>query len=334
MAAEKESEILLGQADSVWKMLDDLAESDPEAYKRFIDKTLKEGSTLFKPPEPCFCISTVLLPSVVVTHELFVNICTWEQMPAPKSENDPIPVVAGELQEKAEGKLTYSVVDIIVNPVVTKGIANSKDRRNLLVHVALDYLENTKKIQLSRKYKNSKKAFKGDPKTLRQYLRHEKEHGITPTDGEKQSPKVSDSPGSLLKQLSSIAVSETKPEGTSGIKLFENSVDLPKKALIEEVSSTNFTPQPTTPKYEVLVKDAETAKPRRVIVRMDLPNGVSSSECQLDACENELSLNVPGKCKLRIKLPEKVDPDLTEATFNTTTYRMIVKLPIQLSTKQ
>ena len=63
MAAEKESEILLGQADSVWKMLDDLAESDPEAYKRFIDKTLKEGSTLFKPPEPCFCISTVLVSS-------------------------------------------------------------------------------------------------------------------------------------------------------------------------------------------------------------------------------------------------------------------------------
>ena len=55
------SESLLNQADSMWKMLDDLAESDPEAYKRFMDKTLKEGSTLFKPPEPCFCVSTVLV---------------------------------------------------------------------------------------------------------------------------------------------------------------------------------------------------------------------------------------------------------------------------------
>ena len=55
------SESLLNQADSMWKMLDDLAESDPEAYKRFMDKTLKEGSSLFKPPEPCFCISTVLV---------------------------------------------------------------------------------------------------------------------------------------------------------------------------------------------------------------------------------------------------------------------------------
>ena len=60
MAAET-SDVLLGQADSMWKILDDLAESDPEAYQRFIDKTLKEGSDLFKPPEPCFCISTVMV---------------------------------------------------------------------------------------------------------------------------------------------------------------------------------------------------------------------------------------------------------------------------------
>ena len=58
------SESLLNQADSMWKILDDLAESDPEAYKRFIDKTLKEGSSLFKPPEPCFCISTVLVSAL------------------------------------------------------------------------------------------------------------------------------------------------------------------------------------------------------------------------------------------------------------------------------
>lgn len=60
MAEQKGSDIL-NQADSMWKMLDDLADSDPEAYKKFIDKTLKEGSTYFKPPEPCFCISTTLV---------------------------------------------------------------------------------------------------------------------------------------------------------------------------------------------------------------------------------------------------------------------------------
>lgn len=224
------------------------------------------------------------LPSVI-THELFVNICSWEQMPAPKSENDPIPVMGGEVQEKTEGQSTYSVVDIIVNPVVTKGVANSKDRKNLLVHVALDYLESSKSMQVSRKYKHSKKAFKGDPKTLRQYLRHGKKQGISPVNLEKQQPGVSESPDSLLRQLSSITVSDNQPDGGAGIDLFEKSVGTPKKGLIEEVSSTNFTTLPTTPNYEVLVKDAENSKPKRVLIKVDLPNITSSAQCQLDACE-------------------------------------------------
>lgn len=63
MAEQKGSDIL-NQADSMWKMLDDLADSDPEAYKKFIDKTLKAGCTYFKPPEPCFCISTTLVSTL------------------------------------------------------------------------------------------------------------------------------------------------------------------------------------------------------------------------------------------------------------------------------
>lgn len=206
-------------------------------------------------------------------------------MIAPKSENDPIPVMAGELQEKTEGKSTYSVVDVIVNPVVTKGVSNSKDRKNLLVHVALDYLENTEKIQVSRKYKNSKKPFKGDPKNLRKYLRHGREQGINPKNPEQQKPGVSENPESLLKQLSSIAVSDSQPDRNAPLDLFERSAEKPKKCLIEEVSSTNTAPQPTTPNYEVLVKDVENSKPKRIIIKVGLPNVASSSQCQLDACE-------------------------------------------------
>ena len=205
-------------------------------------------------------------------------------MPAPKLENDPIPVMAGELQEKTEQNSTYSVVDIIVNPVVTKGVAKSKDRKNLLVHVALDYLENTKRIQVSRKYRNAKKTFKGDPKTLRKYLRHGKEQSTTPTNQEQQKPGVSETPESLLKQLSSITVSESQPEGSTGLNLFEKSAT-PKKGLIEEVSSTNFSEVPVTPNYDMLVKEAENSKPNRVLVKVELPNVVSSSQCQLDVCE-------------------------------------------------
>ena len=206
-------------------------------------------------------------------------------MIAPKSDNDPIPVMAGELQEETDGQSKYSVVDVIFNPVVTKGVSNSKDCKNLLVHVALDYIESTKKVQVSRKYRNSKKPYKGDPKNLRKYLRHGRDQGIKATNPEQQKSGVSENPESLLKQLSSIAMSESQSDRNVPLDLFERSPEKPKKHLIEEVSSTNIAPQPTTPTYEVLLKDAENSKPKRIIMKVILPNIALSSQCQLDACE-------------------------------------------------
>ncbi|KAK3728600.1 hypothetical protein QZH41_011683 [Actinostola sp. cb2023] len=64
MADKMDSESLVHQANSVWHMLNDLADSNPEAYKKLMDKTLKDGSEQFKPPQPCFCISTIMLSNV------------------------------------------------------------------------------------------------------------------------------------------------------------------------------------------------------------------------------------------------------------------------------
>ena len=50
-------EKLLGAAEKVWSMLDQLAESNPEEYKKFIEQQLKEGAQSVSPPEPGFCLS-------------------------------------------------------------------------------------------------------------------------------------------------------------------------------------------------------------------------------------------------------------------------------------
>ena len=47
---------LLHAAEKVWSMLDHLAESKPEEYKKFIDQQLKEGAESVSPPEPAFCL--------------------------------------------------------------------------------------------------------------------------------------------------------------------------------------------------------------------------------------------------------------------------------------
>ena len=217
-----------------------------------------------------------------MTHQVFVNICSWEQVPAPKSENDPIPVMAGELQEQVEEESTYTVVDIIFNPLVTKGVENSKDRKNLLIHVALDYLENTTSIQVTRKYKNLRIKFKGDPKQLLEYLKHRDEQGIKPHEPRQDTAGVSETPESLLIQLSSIGVSDMKSEKNPTVSLFETT-NKPKKNLIEEISTTNSRDLPVSPNYVIEVKEATNTKPRRVLVKVDVPDVESSSQCQLHA---------------------------------------------------
>jgi hypothetical protein len=38
----------INMANNIWKMLDDMADSDPESYKKFIEKNLNEGITEVK----------------------------------------------------------------------------------------------------------------------------------------------------------------------------------------------------------------------------------------------------------------------------------------------
>ena len=54
---------LLKKADQIWKMLDDMAVEDPEAYKKFIDQQMKAGKEAMKPPESHMCVQTLVLVS-------------------------------------------------------------------------------------------------------------------------------------------------------------------------------------------------------------------------------------------------------------------------------
>lgn len=58
---ESSSKGLLTQATQFWNLLDDLAESNPESYKKFIQQQLKEGKQLCATPEPQLCLQTRIL---------------------------------------------------------------------------------------------------------------------------------------------------------------------------------------------------------------------------------------------------------------------------------
>lgn len=54
-----DSNPLFNQADALWKILDDLAETNPEGYTKFMEKFLREHEDWVKPPEPVFCFRTL-----------------------------------------------------------------------------------------------------------------------------------------------------------------------------------------------------------------------------------------------------------------------------------
>ena len=53
------SDDMMTQASHIWQMLDDLSANDPAAYRKFIDKHMKEGKEQMKPPEPHMCVQAL-----------------------------------------------------------------------------------------------------------------------------------------------------------------------------------------------------------------------------------------------------------------------------------
>jgi len=58
---ESSSKGLLTQVTQFWNLLDDLAETNPESYEKFIQQQLKEGKQLCATPEPRLCLQTRIL---------------------------------------------------------------------------------------------------------------------------------------------------------------------------------------------------------------------------------------------------------------------------------
>ncbi|PIK53445.1 putative PIH1 domain-containing protein 2 isoform X3 [Apostichopus japonicus] len=100
---------MLKQAEHIWKMLDELADSDPNAYKNFVQKSMDEKKRETAIPEPFMCLKTELITKTSDNTFLFVNICSWTKVPAPKSSTDAVSVTGGPLEEKQS---EYGIVNL------------------------------------------------------------------------------------------------------------------------------------------------------------------------------------------------------------------------------
>ncbi|XP_064029109.1 PIH1 domain-containing protein 2 [Pogoniulus pusillus] len=305
----------LAGAAQLWALLDEMAESDPQAYRRFLRQQRAEAERFCAAPEPHLCLRA--RPADVVGGALFINICGWKRVPAPKAPSGPTPVRVGRLEEvSGEGDL-YRVIDLAYNPAVLQRAENPAEREHL-IHLTLKLIEEQCSFVLSHSYTVEPFRLKGSLDMMQQRL----------GGRQRSAPQLSQNTeqGLTLEQL--LHAVEAEDCSNSPVLLKEESVTQSRKQLIEEISSPEVREKPNVPVHEIItVRDAEE-KPLQIQLTIHLPEVGSVSECDLSISKDDLIIEVPEKYKLQLDLPELVDEERATAVFKTGTGVLFVTLPV------
>ncbi|XP_028357047.1 PIH1 domain-containing protein 2 isoform X3 [Physeter macrocephalus] len=290
---ESSSKGLLTQVTQFWNLLDDLAESNPESYEKFIQQQLKEGKQLCAAPEPQLCLQTrILKPKEKI---LFINLCQWKRIPAPQSATHPVPLSVGRPEDMSETSDVYTVIDVAYHPDVLQAAEKDQVKKDQLIRMAMKCIEEKLQFTLSNSYHVTKFRIKGSVHRMKQNLM-----GIQtdPTDLREKMRKVP-----------------------------KDEVSSKTRCLIEEISSTEIEVEMKRPAYELKIVADQNEKPLKIELKVELPGINSVSLCDLSVSEDDLLIEV-SEYRLHLNLPESVDTEMTTAKFIKEKATLIVTMPL------
>ncbi|KAF6333947.1 PIH1 domain containing 2 [Rhinolophus ferrumequinum] len=313
---ESSSKCLLTQVTQFWNLLDDLSESNPESYEKFIQQQLKEGKQLCAAPEPQLCLQTrILKPKEKL---LFINLCQWKRIPAPQSTTHPVPLSVGRPEDMSETSDVYTVIDVAYNPDVLQAAEKDQVRKDQLIRMAMKCIEEKLQFTLSHFYHITKFKVKGSIQRMKQNLM-----GIQtdPTDLRDKMRKEL-----TLEQIRNSTVSNA--DDFPQLLLPKDHVSGKTGCLIEEISSTETQAEMKTPAYELKIGADHNEKPLKIELKVELPGINSVSLCDLSVSEDDLLIEVFEKYRLHLNLPEPVNPEMTTAKFIREKATLIVTMPL------
>ncbi|XP_068274282.1 PIH1 domain-containing protein 2 isoform X2 [Nyctibius grandis] len=306
----------LARVAQLWSLLDEMAENEPQAYRRLLRQQRAEAERLCTPPEPHLCLRA--RPAGVAGGPLFINVCSWRRVPAPKTPADPTPVSVGPLEEvSGEGDL-YSIIDIAYNPDVLQRGEENPEKMERLLRLTLKFIEERCNLTLSYLYTIESFKLKGSLEMMQQRLKGKQ----MPTPHLSQNTKKELTLDQLLHSM------EAEDCSNAPVLLKEESITQSKVHLIEEITSTEMPEKPSTPVYEMItVKDANQ-KPLKIELKIELPKVSSVSECDLRISKDDIIIEVPEKYKLQLDLPELVDEETATAVFNKGKQVLFITVPV------
>jgi len=293
----KDKEGLMKDADRMWKMLDDMSQNDPEEYKKFIDKNLKEGKESMDQPKFWFSVHA---KDKDTAEPLYINMCSMQRVPKPKSDNDGINLYSGKEFKDSSGEMVKKIEYLATNPHIYEEIGEDKEMRNMLVKQAVNYFNMQKGYNLSYNCGVSKKIVGIEQNMMVSFLPNFKPSEPAP------EPKLDPSDIKLPFQVSE----------TPDINLetpFSSSEDTkPNKNLISEISSeTN-----DSHKINFNVELSSNASGHGIlIVKVLLSNVDNISDVDLEILDSQLVLTIDDEASY-CDLPTKVDEEGISARFS------------------
>uniref|UniRef100_A0A673JTV2 PIH1 domain-containing protein 2 n=1 Tax=Sinocyclocheilus rhinocerous TaxID=307959 RepID=A0A673JTV2_9TELE len=290
----------LQQVNQFWSMLDDMSQNNPEEYRTFIERQLREGAEFHSPPQPHACIRTALLGSKEGI--LYINMCGWKRVPAPTSYSDPVPVCGGRMETVTEENEQYSVVDVAFNPEVLQTTEKDKHEKQKLRLLALSSKNpHSEPGKLPMKHSDSL-GF------ILQVLR-----ATEISEFDSTSLCVA---SSLPQQISSLRLAESNEDSTIQLNT-EQEKKPARSGLIEVISSTESDQsQPQQPKHRLTVCPDGSGSSRSLQLSVELSGVRSVSQCRLSISRDDILLEVEDLYYLHLQFPELVKEDTCTATFN------------------
>ncbi|XP_030633918.1 PIH1 domain-containing protein 2 [Chanos chanos] len=310
---------VLQQVNQFWSMLDDMSQNNPEGYRTFIERQLREGTEYHSPPQPNACLRTSVLGSKEAL--LYINVCGWKRVPAPPSDTEPVPVCGGRLEMESEGNEQYSVLDVAFSPDVLMKIEKNKQEQEQLYVLTLRFAQQQFGLSLSQHYIVTKDKMKGSLQNMKRRLMLSPQQPNSFNQNSKPDPAPS-----LLQQIFSLR--QAGNEGDTSIQLSVDQEDKQSRSGLIEVISSTDTAQPQQPNHHLSVTADPTGTGKSLQLTVELPGVSSVSQCQLRISQDDILLEVEDLYHLHLQLPETVNEETCTATFNKKKHTLHVKVSV------
>ncbi|XP_053729609.1 PIH1 domain-containing protein 2 isoform X1 [Synchiropus splendidus] len=314
MSSLGDSGEVLQQVCSLWSMMDDLCQSDPEGYRTFIQQQVKAGAEHNSPPDVhCRLRTSTLEPEETA---LYINICSWKRVPARQDPSMPLPVCAGKLEKESDEDGCF-ILDVAFNPCVLQECERDQEKMKQLFMQVMGFFQQQHGMKLSPQHTVVNSCPRSSVGDLYRRL------------GFQKSPKRTDLLNTASQNLAPIMqqLSLHSQGGRGPAAQFSGGPAKPEKTdLIQVVSSTSAQPEKPSHRFEVKTDAAGAAS--KLEVTVELPKVSAALDCRLEISHEELLLQVEDVYYLLMDFPRAVNDKTAAAVFDKHTRKLILQVDL------